>query len=96
MTKYETKSLIIARYGMLQCGVNFKGTMSTVCQICNLTDDEHHRLNVCPKWNSTIIDDGYVDFDLIYSDSIDLIRSVMKKISNLWNTKCAHGTMRKE
>jgi len=50
LTKNETKSLIIARYGSLECGNNFKGTLKTICSTCEY---EYHHLNDCPKWSST-------------------------------------------
>ena len=50
MTKLEAKTVITARYGMLECGKNHKGTLSLMCTTCNIIDDENHRLNVCPKW----------------------------------------------
>ena len=31
-TKYETKTLIIARYGKLECGTNYKGSMKEICE----------------------------------------------------------------
>ena len=34
LTKKETKTLIIARYGMLDCGQNYQGTTSKVCALC--------------------------------------------------------------
>ena len=82
LTKNETKTLIIARYGMLVCGNNFKGTMQPTCSDCNVIDNESHRLNDCKKWV------GYnfhgtsetADFDTIYSSEIDTIRSIMANI----------------
>ena len=50
MTKLEAKTLIIARYGMLECGKNFGGTHGGECSECNTYDDENHRLNDCKKW----------------------------------------------
>ena len=96
MTKLETKTTIIARYGMLECGTNFKGTHSTTCTNCGTTDNEHHRINECPKWKNLNADNEMIDFNLIYSNSIDSIRHVISKIMNIWNTKCAHGTMHKK
>ena len=42
LTKRETKMLIIARFGMLECGKNFKGTMNEICLNCNTRDTEEH------------------------------------------------------
>ena len=35
-SKYETKTIIIGRYGMLECGMNYKGSMQEVCDQTNL------------------------------------------------------------
>ena len=40
---------MIARFGLLECGKNFKGTQSEMCTECNCVDDENHRLNHCIK-----------------------------------------------
>ena len=48
-TKHEAKTIVIARYGMLQCGKNYKGTMNEICNECDILDDEDHRLNCCVK-----------------------------------------------
>ena len=50
LSKYDTKTIITARFGMLQCGKNFKGTMQEMCNECQKIDDEDHRLNHCPKY----------------------------------------------
>ena len=41
-TKHEAKALLIARFGMLECGKNFKGTMRETCDVCKVNDDENH------------------------------------------------------
>ena len=46
-TKYRTKLIILSRNGMLECGANFKGTMSEVCSVCAVVDNENHRINDC-------------------------------------------------
>ena len=46
MTKLDTKTLMMARYGMLQCGKNFKGTLQPICNQCSITDNKQHRLNI--------------------------------------------------
>ena len=98
LTKNETKTLIIARYRMLDCGVNYKGTMNSQCDLCHCEDDENHRLNKCEKWRqyNFIGNDSVIDFNDIYSDDIDTLRSIIEKISQLWNTRNAHGAMRKD
>ena len=34
---------------MLECGLNFKGSMKPECVACGCPDDEEHRLNHCIK-----------------------------------------------
>ena len=48
-SKLETKALIIARHGMLECGSNFPGTLKRICDSCQQIDNEEHRLNHCKK-----------------------------------------------
>ena len=43
MTKQETKTILMARFGMLVCGANYEGTESLQCTTCNLLDNEDHR-----------------------------------------------------
>ena len=80
---------------MLQCGKNYKGTMNELCNQCNSTDDENHRLNHCIKWRNInyFVATEKVDFDLIFSPDIEVLRHLKKKISRVWNTRNAHGTM---
>ena len=94
-TKYETKTLIIARYGMLECGTNYKGSMKEICERCKVVDDENHRLNYCEKYRDINFWDAdeKEDFNLVYSRDINEIRNILPKINKVWNTKNAHGTM---
>ena len=95
LTKLETRTMLIARYGMLQCGKNFGGTIGGTCGQCNIYDDEKHRLNHCTKWREINYCDKEekVDFDLVYSRDVNTLREVIKKLQPVWNTRNAHGTM---
>ena len=86
---------MIARYGMLECGKNYKGTMSQNCNICNCIDDENHRLNECPKWKDRNQYDSNtkIDFSQIFSNDIGTLHELIPHIQNVWNVKNAHGTM---
>ena len=97
-SKREAKTIMIARYGMLQCGKNFKGTLSETCHTCNILDDEEHRLNYCPKFKNVNNYNGSLksDFNLIYSESIIELRKVIPDIMKVWNTKNANGSMNNE
>ena len=94
-TKQETKTMISARFGMLECGQNFKGTLSLLCNQCNCIDNEEHRLNFCVKWRDVNLYDNVekVDMNTIYSNDINELRPVISKIELVWNTRTAHGTM---
>ena len=69
MNKHETRTLIMSRYGMLECGKNFGGSIKKICERCNCIDDEAHRLNACTKWSNTNLLNcaDKVDFNQIYS-----------------------------
>ena len=45
MTKNELKTVMIARFGMLQCGKNHQGTIEKLCDTCNCIDDENTGLD---------------------------------------------------
>ena len=94
-TRQQTKTIMIARYGMLECGKNFKGSLRETCTHCKELDDENHRLNYCEKfqdinlYNSTC----KVNFDDVFSSDEQIIKSVITHIEKVWNVKTAHGCM---
>ena len=93
-TRHETKTIIIARFRMLECGSNFKGTMNAICRACKVTDDESHRLNVCPtyKSNNSPPFSPYINFNDIYSNNKNILTNIIRSIEQQWNTKTAHGS----
>ena len=78
---------------MLECGKNYKGSMLEVCDQCSVLDDENHRLNYCKKYKETnnSSKEEKVDFSLIYSTDIAILKSIISEISRVWN---AQGSMR--
>ena len=94
-TKQETKTILIARFGMLECGKNFKGTMREVCTYCNELDNENHRLNYCVQLKDINLfnSDVKANFDDIYSNDIDKIKGIIMHIEKVWNVKTAHGNI---
>ena len=94
-TKQETKTILIARFGMLECGKNYKGTKSAYCDKCNEYDDEKHRINYCSRFQmiNNFNHDSKVNYDLVYSDDIEILRELLPKISKVWNTRNANGSM---
>ena len=95
-TKQEAKTIIISRFGMLECGKNYKGTMSETCKHCNVTDDEDHRINHCIKFKhiNFYSDTCKKEFRDIFSEDMNVIRRILPVIERIWNTRIAHGTMR--
>ena len=95
LTKQETKTLVIARYGMLECGINYKNSKSTICPSCKITDNEDHRMNCCIRYKTTNFYDQKEkeNFEDIYSTDVDVLKSIIRKIETVWNTRNAHGTM---
>ena len=93
-SKIETKTLITARFGMLECGHNYKGTLSSECVICKCLDDEEHRMNHCKKLAEVNYHDqaGKVNFDTIYTNDVDTLKIIVERISHVWNVETAHGT----
>ena len=95
LNKQQTKTLMIARFHMLECGGNFKGSLSETCQVCKMTDDEDHRLNYCNKFRQTNNADGNekIPFENVYSTDIVTVKRIIESIEKTWNTRNAHGTM---
>ena len=95
-TKRETRTIMLARYGLLQCGRNYQGTSEKQCNLCSTVDDENHRLNFCPKWQSSNLFNAIekVDFTDVYSDDLCTIRNAIMHIEKTWNTHDSNGSMR--
>ena len=95
LTKQETKILMMARYGMLECGQNFKGTLSELCSKCQCTDDEEHRLNFCPKYgvNNFSKEPLKIRFDTVYSNNVNDVKLITSRIAEVWDVLNGHGSM---
>ena len=39
----ETKAIMIARFRMLECGKNFKGTQSAICSVCSIRHSHYEQ-----------------------------------------------------
>ena len=94
--KQRTKTLIIARHSMLQCGTNYKGTGSEICRHCDKLDEDH-RLNEC-SYTSQIYDIGVVDkcnFLDIYSEDVSTLDNIVKRLEQIWEFRYANGLMKK-
>ena len=94
-SKRETRTIMMARFGLLECGKNFKGTQSEMCNQCICVDDENHRLNHCIKWRNINLYDQTekVDYTEVYSDDLNIVRRVIPFIENVWDTRMSQGRM---
>ena len=94
-TKRKSRTIIIARYGMLECGRNYKGTMNETCNVCKVYDDENHRMNFCTKFKDVNLceSDSKADFDMIYANDINTLDEIIPIIEKVWNVKNANGSM---
>ena len=85
----------MARYGMLHCGRNMGGSIKKDCETCNALDDEEHILNRCPKWTTDDDKDQEdIEFAEIYSSDPESLRTIIKKIESVWNTKTGNGSLK--
>ena len=95
LTKHETKTLVISRFHMLECGINYKGNRPDRCVSCDVIDDENHRLNDCTLYRDINRCDSDVKFDFndVYSEDLSVLRHIFDEITNVWNLRNANGTM---
>ena len=92
-TKQETKTLMITRFEMLECGNNFRGSIEELCNIWKCID-ENHGFNYCIRWRDINLYDcnEKVDLNVIHSDSLHNLKPILSKIETVWNIKNAYGT----
>ena len=95
--KQRAKTIILARHGMLECGNNYKGTMSQICPSCRVTDDEDHRLNECILFKDTNRVNKPLKscFEHIYSNDDDTLNTLITDLENIWEFHYANGRMKK-
>ena len=94
--KQRTKTIILARSGMLECGKNFKGTIRESCSECNTPDNEEHRMNYCINWEATNnVGKTKIDFTDIYSSDNNVLDCVINAIESVWELRYANGRMKR-
>ena len=95
--KIETKTIILARNGMLTCGRNFKATIPEECRECRLVDNEDHRLNKCPQWHETnfVNHDTLIEFTDVFSDKREKLSPIIQRIQQVWELHTGNGAMKK-
>ena len=97
-SKVNTKTIILARCGMLECGKNFKGSIPEICKGCGEWDDESHRLNRCSTWRHLNFSERTekIDFGGIYSNDINVLIPVTRNIQRVWELHFGNGSMKKQ
>ena len=95
LSKEETKTIIISRFRMLECGANFKNSRDTICATCKMNDNEDHRMNYCVRYRTTNYHDHSekITFDDVFSTETNVLKKIVANIGKVWNTRNAHGTM---
>ena len=88
--------MILAHHGMLECGSNYKGTMSELCRHCEKNDDENHRLNEC-KYLEAINranNDEKTNFQNVHSNDDVVLTEIIERLDCIWEFCCANGKMK--
>ena len=97
LTRLQSKAIIMARSGMLDCATNYKnGYKTTRCKECKVTDDENHRINECKKYagtNNFGLTDKF-DFTDVFSDSNEVLQSAAHVINGIWDLANGKNLMR--
>ena len=86
--KLTVRAYILGQYGMLQCAANFStGYGSKNCKTCNVVDNESHRINHCPEWNSINLckRNETVNFNHIHSENDIESMKVVQTIIAMWD-----------
>ena len=92
-----TRALIMGRYGMLKCANNFSNGHGTKkCDVCNVIDNEDHRINDCSKWESInlVNSTSRICFDNIYMDEYQSCNAVVEVILLLWDLENGKNEMK--
>ena len=97
LTRLQSKAIIMARSGMLDCAVNYKNKYkSTTCKECAKIDDENHRINDCKKYsdiNKYKHTDKF-DFSTVYSDTAEALLTAAKEINDVWDLANGKNVMK--
>ena len=94
LSKKDTNILLIARFGMLECGRNFRNRTNPICDTCTSPDDDEHRLNGCMKYRETNFYDK-IPFDKVFTSDMVTLKTILERIALVWNVKTGKGSMNK-
>ena len=95
-SRHQCRARVMAMYGMLDCGKNFKtGYRGKNCPSCNVLDDENHRINFCKKYkNINLFDSALkIDFNFIYLGNEKTTKMIVEDVCELWNLHNGNNIM---
>ena len=93
-----TRALIMGRYGMLSCANNFSnGYGMKNCDVCNVIDNEEHRINDCEKWKDVnrYCSNEKIVYSDIFSDDKEKCLNVVDSILSVWDLNNGKNDIRK-
>ena len=91
------KALTMGLCGMLECANNYSHKYRTkMCDQCNETDDESHRINYCKKWEKVNLyrSSLKIDFSRILSQEPDTLDRLGHVIERIWDLENGKNVMR--
>ena len=97
LSRLDARTIIMARYGMLECSKNYSHKYGTkTCKECLTIDNEEHRLNNCKRWRNVNLFnyDVEIDFNLIYSQNVEILKSIASILQSVWNLENHCNEMR--
>ena len=85
MNRNQMRIILIARYGMLDCGKNYHHKYgSKLCRTCSQMDDENHRINGCERQPGN---KDWVEFRDIFQDKKDTLLRMAEIIAKVWGVE---------
>lgn len=96
MNKNDAKTIVMARYGMLACGKNYKNQYGgTQCRSCDKIDDENHRINECINFKEInwLNMNEKINFENIYLDDVNILKELAGNIRKLWTLSYGKNAM---
>ena len=97
LPRNTVKIIIMARYGMLDCANNYRGKYGTkLCRVCDMVDDEDHRMNNCVRWKDVNLHgrNYSIDFGAVYSSDIKTLEQMAGLLKRIWNLDFGKNEMR--
>ena len=93
----NARAQIMSMSGMLDCAKNFRHKYGgTNCTVCNVLDDENHRINECYRYRELNLYHSRwkYEFRTIFSDDKDAVDRTLQVIVSLWNLENGRNEMK--